>query len=360
VQSYFVRQLPGRLIGAASRAEQEQVGLFLTDFLIPEEFRGLIAAGKQLTLVLDAGTACYPWEMAALRGHHHTRLFGTDLTVTRQFSTLLSAAPGVAPPLNQTLKVLIIADPAPGTLALPGARAEGLAVAEVFKQAQAVWGKKLDLRVTVRVGPYTERPSLRERLDALRGDGSVIRSAAACDPFELLMLLVEDQYDVVHYSGHGVFEDGGRMGWVFDKGCVLTAQEIFRVRQVPRLVFANACLSAVTRDDHQTQQRHQVGLAQAFFARGIQNYIGTGWAVDDEPARRFAVRFYQQTLGRPVATAPPATLGASLAAARQCLLDQCLLDQGGPSSTWGAYQHYGRANDKLLPWPNVNAGDDDN
>ena len=46
------------------------------------------------------------------------------------------------------------------------------------------------------------------------------------------------------------------------------------MRQVPRLVFANACFSAVT--TNQNEQRGQlVGLAQAFFARGIPNYIGS-------------------------------------------------------------------------------------
>jgi hypothetical protein len=233
------------------------------------------------------------------------------------------------------------------------ARAEGEAVVEVLKQAQREWGETFTFEVTARLGPYAEREALRRRLDELRGDGAVVRSAEGCDPFELLMLLVDQEYDVVHDCGHGVFEDGGRMGWVFDKDCVLTAREIFRVRQVPRLVFANACLSAVTRDDHDTQQRQQVSLAQAFFARGIQNYIGTGWEVDDEPARLLAAQFYRRALGRPVATAPPDTLGESLAEARRALLNQ-----GLASSTWGAYQHYGRASDKLLPLPNRN-GDAD-
>jgi hypothetical protein len=60
---------------------------------------------------------------------------------------------------------------------------------------------------------------------------------------------------------------------VFARDCFLSASEIFRVRQVPRLVFANACFSAVTTD--LTEQCGQlVGLAQAFFAHGIPNFIG--------------------------------------------------------------------------------------
>jgi hypothetical protein len=352
VQLYFVRQLPDRLINSRCRAEQMDFGLFLTNYLIPEDFRRLITTGDQLTLVLDANTACFPWEMAAFRGHRGISFFGMDLRLTRQFRTLLSAAPGVAPPLNHTLKMLIIADPAGGNLSLPGARAEGEAVVEVLKKAKRDWGDVFDLQATVRIGSYAEKANLRQRLDELRGDGAVVRSAKVCDPFELLMLMVDEDYDVVHYSGHGIYDEkGGRMGWVFDHDCVLSAAEIFRVRQVPRLVFANACHSAAA-SDHEIEpemlRQHQVGLAQAFFARGIKNYIGAGWAVDDDAARELAVNFYRQALGRPVPTAPPATLGDSLANARRALFSQ-----GAASSTWGAYQHYGHANDKLLPLANV-------
>src|SRR5205823_12907385 len=87
-QPYFVRQLPGRLTRARGLGEQEALGLFLMNFLIPEEFRPLIQVGNHLTLVLDAATACFPWEMAAYRGHQNTCFFGTDLQLTRQFRTL--------------------------------------------------------------------------------------------------------------------------------------------------------------------------------------------------------------------------------------------------------------------------------
>jgi hypothetical protein len=140
-----------------------------------------------------------------------------------------------------------------------------------------------------------------------------------------------------------------------DQDCFLSAQEIFRVRQVPRLVFANACFSAVT--TNQNEQRGQlVGLAQAFFARGIPNYIGAGWQVDDACARECARWFYTRVFGlrrpansnRDSGTAPPATIGVSLPEARRALLNF-----RKESSSWDAYQHYGRVTDKLLPLPNA-------
>lgn len=356
VHSHFVKELPAQLAGAPSAKHQEDFGQFFANFLIPDDFRGLIEGGQQLTLVLDESTASYPWEMAGFRGHRNTRFFGTDLQLTRQFRTLSAAVPGMPPPLNRALKVLVIADPAPGAWSLPGARAEGLAVAEVIKKAQVAWRGVFDLKVTVRIGSPAARGELAPQFEALRRGpgGDAVESATTCYPLETVMLLVNNAYDVVHYAGHGVFEpDAGRMGWVLGEDHILSAQEIFRVRQVPRLVFANACHSAVTEEGHERQRRQQVGLAQAFFARGIQNYIGTGWQVDDELARQAAVTFYMQVLavvGAP--KAPPATLGESLAAARKAIRG------GNVSTTWGAYQHYGRANDKLLPFVNATPGEE--
>src|SRR5262249_21928065 len=157
---------------------------------------------------------------------------------------------------------------------------------EAVEQARQAWQGEYEFKVTVRIGSCAEKDQERKDnleglLQKLRRQSDVVQSAEACDPLELAKLIVNRGFDVIHYAGHGVFDlEAGRAGWVFDEDCVLSAQEIFRVRQVPRLVFANACFSAVT-TEHQEQQRQLVGLAQAFFSRGIQNYIGTGWEVDD-------------------------------------------------------------------------------
>jgi hypothetical protein len=353
VNSYFARQFPSRLADCTSASEQDELGRFFTNMLIPDDFRQLVENSDHLTLVVDEKTASFPWEMAQLKGRQGSLCFGTDLRLSRQFQTLLSAVPGIPPPLNRTLDVLIIADPGSDELALPGARAEGLAVAGVLRRAWRVWKGIYDVRTTVRIGRCADRESLSCLHEQLRPGEEGIQTVGTCDPFELVQLLLKNTYDVVHYAGHGIFDpDKGRMGWLLDKECVLSASEVFRIRQVPRLVFANACHSAVTAE-RAPQQRQQVGLAQAFFARGIQNYVGSGWAVDDALARDFAVRFYEQLLGlremaedrKPEVTAPPATLGDSLKTAREAI-------RGRNSSTWGAYQHYGCASDKLLPVPN--------
>jgi hypothetical protein len=355
VNPYLIREFPDRMITAASHEEREDFGTFFTNALFPDDFRKLLDGAGNLTLEVDETTAAYPWEMAAQKKYAKTSFLGTSVAVSRQFRTLLSPPPSSPPPLNRVLKVLIIADPAPGNLSLPCARQEGEVVLDVLDQARRAWQGQYDFQVTFRLGPRQEAGDLEPLLDKVRGLGGWVVSAEPCDPFKLALLIVDEQFDVIHYAGHGAFDrKTGRAGWVFDRDCFLSAQEIFRVRQVPRLVFANACFSAVTVD--RNEQRGQlVGLAQAFFARGIPNFIGAGWQVDDACARECARWFYTRVLGlrRPggdavIGTSPPATIGEALLEARRAAL-RCQKE----SSTWGAYQHYGRVGDKLLPLPNT-------
>jgi hypothetical protein len=78
--------------------------------------------------------------------------------------------------------------------------------------------------------------------------------------------------------------------------------------------------------------------------------------VDDACARECARWFYARVVGmrRPaggeavLGTSPPATIGDAMLEARKAALRF-----KKASSTWGAYQHYGRISDKLLPLPNV-------
>ena len=130
--------------------------------------------------------------------------------------------------------------------------------------ARTKWNGEYEFEVTVRIGSCQNAEALKPVLEKIRQRGDWIVSAEPCDPFKLALLIVNEHFDVIHYAGHGGFDRGTRRaGWVFDQDCFLSAQEIFRVRQVPRLVFANACFSSVTTS--QNEQRGQlVGLAAGF------------------------------------------------------------------------------------------------
>jgi pimeloyl-ACP methyl ester carboxylesterase len=309
VQSLLASGAAERLMSSLDEDEQTKYGQLLASYLIPEDFRQLIEDAESLTLIVDRSTASLPWEMGCLKSARGPVFFGPDLKLTRQFRTVL-AAPGTAPPLNRSLKVLVIADPAPEPeLQLPGARREGRAIVDILNRFKNDGG--LDITVYDHIG------------------------ANACDPVEILALLFNEELDIVHFAGHGTFDEKNpsHSGWVFGKDSILSAREIFQTRRVPRLVFANACFSAVVKEKRTSApdetNRRLAGLAQAFFERGIQNYIGAGWPVDDVPAAECAAAFYSSAVeGK--------TLGESLADARNKIM--------GQGSTWGAYQHYGQVN----------------
>lgn len=353
VSSYFVRELPERMTAADSPEEQQDFGTFFANYLIPSEFHGLMEKDISLTFIVDEATAAYPWEMAAHNKYSRTGFLGTTRAVSRRFHTLMSPPPSSLPPLNEVLKILIIADPAPGDLSLPHAREEAAVILEVLDHVRKVWEKEYTFEATVRIG-HKDDDLVRSQIEKTRQLGDWVKSVEPCDPVKLAMLIVNEHYDVIHYAGHGFCDpESKRAGWVFDRDCRLTAQEIFKVRQVPRLVFANACFSSVTTDkpiDHSGQRRKMVGLAQAFFARGIPNYIGAGWQVEDACARECARTFYSYVLGLHGRKSPPATIGEALLKARNATRDF-----KNASTTWGAYQHYGAVGDKLLPLPNANA-----
>jgi hypothetical protein len=313
VQSFFASGTSERLMSSTTLKEQIEYGQLLTTYLIPQDFRERIEDADSLTLILDRSTVSFPWEMACFKSTRGATFFGPDLKLTRQFRTMLSSS-GLTPPLDRSLKVLVIADPAPEPeLQLLGARREGRKVVDILNHFKN--DKTLDITLVDCIG------------------------ASACDPVEILALLLSEEFDIVHYAGHGVFDekDPSHSGWVFGRDRILSAREIFRARRVPRLVFANACFSAVIKErkamtaDEMT--RRLAGLAEAFFERGIQNYIGAGWPVDDNPAVEFASVFYQNAL-------TGETLGDALSAARKKIM--------GQGSTWGAYQHYGQVNGKLI------------
>ncbi|MFY9555747.1 MAG: M17 family peptidase N-terminal domain-containing protein, partial [Blastocatellia bacterium] len=118
VQKFFADGIAERLRTADGDGEQKRFGRLLHRYIFPEDFEQLIKDDKPLTLIVDKATAALPWEMACFGPEdppHQRIYFGRDLKLTRQFRTTLSAAPGVSPPLNTTLKFLIIADPAPET-----------------------------------------------------------------------------------------------------------------------------------------------------------------------------------------------------------------------------------------------------
>ena len=224
--------------------------------------------------------------------------------------------------------MLVIADPAED-LPLLGAQEEGQAVADLFTSFNRVWADKPQHRVAV---------------TALFGHEATRTN--------VLRHLISERYDVLHYAGHCVFDAAhpARSGWIFTGGKRLSVNELSRVDRVPKFVFSNACESGVTADDASAATSDLApGFAQAFFARGVSNFICTAWPVNDRAALAFARVLYRLLLALPEdgeeRPARAATLHQAMRLARRKIATT-------PSGrlTWGAYQHYGNPHFRLFDW----------
>jgi len=308
---------------AADFASQIENGNLLGRLLIPNDMREkVVRPGVPLVVTVDATTARVHWEMVALNSARGRDTFmpdsflGTACGLTRQLRTNFAPLPEAPLASGRALRVLVVADPAEDA-PLPGAQEEGEAVAAIFEE----FGRTQPVEVVRLFGP-----------------GEATRVA-------VLGQLINHRFDVLHFAGHCFFdaENPASSGWVFkgEPRQILTAHELSRIDRVPRFVFSNACESGITPD--RASKRSALlapSFAEAFFARGVSNFICTGWPVDDSGALAFARRLYRGLLG----LRGPGTIAESLHQAMTAARIELAVPGSGGMQTWGAYQHYGDPN----------------
>ncbi len=312
------------LPGAADYAAQVDKGHLLGRLLLPADLREtLIKPSTPVVLTLDRSTARIHWEMVALGpgdgtpGFRADNFLGTTCGLTRQLRTTFAPLPEAPLLTGRPLRVLVVADPAEDA-PLPGAQEEGEAVVRVFERFKAELG--YDVQVVSLLGP---RRATR---------------------VAVLEHLINHRFDILHYAGHCFFDekDPSHCGWIFSGNRILSAHELSRIDRIPRLVFSNACESGIT--PRQREQRSALlapSFAEAFFARGVGDFVCTAWPVDDAAALAFARRVYEGLLGF---RGSPETMHEAITGGR---IEIAQLGLGG-LQTWGAYQHYGDPNLRLV------------
>jgi pimeloyl-ACP methyl ester carboxylesterase len=328
-------------------ARQLRRGRYLERLLVPRDLRGELASAAPLVLLLDAATARIHWEMVAQPGllgeesgaspaEPDALFLGTARALTRQLRTPFAPLPDPLPRPGRALRALIVADPA-ADARLPGAEEEGYAVADLFERANAL-----------------HAPAGGRAVEVVRLFGP--RRATRTQVLEALM---EEPFDLLHFAGHCIYapEDPAASGWIFTGGKRLSAHELRRVDRVPRFVFSNACESGLTPD---RSERRTAALApsfaEAFFERGVSDFVCTAWPVGDGAARTFALTLYAALLGLgacghidALAARPPEPMHVAMREARLALAHT-------PAARryWGAYQHYGNPYARLIaagaPW----------
>jgi CHAT domain/Lecithin:cholesterol acyltransferase len=327
----LVMQANDELAGATGFQEQLDTGRMLEALLMPADIRPSIYTSAPLVLMLDATTARVHWEMMAqsdallLTGSpvspedneppfDSNAFLGTSRGLTRQLRTTFAPPPEPPPPPRRKLSVLVVADPADDA-PLPGAQAEGEEVAALFESFNGVYRDLSYNQVEVvrLFGPY----------EATRTN--------------VLRHLMFTKFDVLHFAGHCVFDEDepSNSGWIFSRRERLTANELNRVDRIPKFIFSNACESGITPDRSELRNAALApSFAEAFFQRGVANFVCTAWPVDDQAARRFARRLYSGLLGL-IKVREPEPIHVAMREARVEIATRA----GG--RTWGAYQHYG-------------------
>ena len=345
VDPLLVMKANDELAGEEEPPMQLERGRFLEGLLMPDELRRHLYTNAPLVMMLDATTARIHWEMVAqpeLTGtpiaadpdandesvnfEFKNNFLGTTRGLTRQLRTTFAPPPEPPPPPQRVLRVLVVADPA-ADYHLDGAEEEGAAVADLFESYNTV---------------YAERAAVT-RTQVVRMFGPVEAKRT-----NVLRELMSRPYDVLHFAGHCVYKWGGDLaasGWIFHKDPreLLSADELNRIDRIPKFVFSNACESGIT-PDRSSERTAELApsFAEAFFARGVSNFVCTAWPVEDLAAREFALAVYGGLLGIKITPdhryerddARPMHL-----AMRDARVAIASTDNG--VATWGAYQHYG-------------------
>jgi pimeloyl-ACP methyl ester carboxylesterase len=346
----------------------------LSRLIVPRDFRELLKVDDPIVFEVDRTVAAVHWEMIArsVDGNEPAKPLALCTQVARQLRTTYAPPPTFDGRRSGALRALVIGDPGDPTEgnSLPGARDEALKVVEILRAK----GVEVDAMIGA---PNVPREG-------------ALRDIPAATRLHVLGKLMEGGFDLLHYCGHGDFDQNNpdRSGWVFQGG-ILSSRELERIDMAPRLVVANACLSALTsqklargttvggtslataptgsgqaasmqtvnNQDGGTQPggpRTEAdllpGLADEFFRRGVRNYIGTAWQISDVGAVVFAEEFYNRLIRGPDGEGGE-TIGASLLGARKELAD----DEAKYAALWAAYQHYGDPTQLLSPADDTNA-----
>ena len=314
----------------------------LFELLFPNDLKAQAPDTDNLVLLVDRGSAHYPWELLDDQGTQEDR---EPLGVRRGLVRQLEGSSMRSHVLSATSsRALVVGDTASGLAALPAAQREARSVA-----------------------------------DALRASGFEAEPLIAESGTKIVQALFATSYRVIHLAGHGVYEwplgdgtDATVTGMVLGNGMYLTAGEVGQMRQVPELVVVNCChlgsmgsagpvppvtpttaggsggpggfggssappgsAAGVPRSGN--YHRLAASFATELIDIGVRAVVACGWAVDDAAASTFATTFYDRMLSG-------LTFGEALSAARwQTWNDYPAVN------TWGAYQCYGDPDYRLAP-----------
>jgi hypothetical protein len=188
-------------------------------------------------------------------------------------------------------------------------------------------------------GANDEGDFLTRLFEKNRGDVTVIARAEATRD-KVLEILGNGNYDILHYAGHADFDEQSGSGGILCSDKMLVASDLDRISNVPQLVVLNGCESGRLRSQRidrakrapSEQLTESLGasttLAEALLYRGVMNFVGTYWPVNDAAALCFAGVFHNSLLGGD-------PLGLAIQKARK------EIQQSATPRDWANYLHFG-------------------
>jgi hypothetical protein len=164
--------------------------------------------------------------------------------------------------------------------------------------------------LVVGADPVGDLPHVAAELDtvcdALERRADVVCVAGKLASFDRVLALLGEGFDVVHFAGHVVRDDGGAPALLLGDRRQLPAS-VVEANLVGRpLVVVNGCTSG--------HSATAAGIADAFLQGGALAVVGTIADVADEPAATLAATFHREALGG-------APLGSALREARAHVRD---------------------------------------
>ena len=136
---------------------------------------------------------------------------------------------------------------------------------------------------------------IRRGFEPLIAAGLVtVTTLARATPKKLHGYLSNGEFDVVHFIGHGTYDEErgeGRLVFVNEQGqehslCERSVREIFCSRNLS-LVFLNACETGAA-----GRAEFNKGVAQSLVAHGLPAVVANQYSVLDSSATSFARHFY--------------------------------------------------------------------
>lgn len=324
------RTLVDQFIDKATRttSTNTEIAVSLFEMLLPNRLKEYAPDQKDIVLVLDESTACYPWELMRERRANddsERKPLAIQAGLVRQLQSSEFRENVV---MAQGQSALVVGDPPSQFVRLRGAEQEAKKVVRLLEE----WS-------------YEVKPVIRQDDDKDIADN-------------ILNALYARDYRIVHLAGHGVYKyllniqtpnpsvgalsNGEEItGMVIGHDKFLTPAEFQQMRVVPDLVFINCCHLGRTEDTGAPAPNHPpqlaANVATQLIRMGVRAVVAAGWAVDDAAAQLFAEAFYREML-------TGVTFGRAVQRARKAVFDASPM-----VNTWGAYQCYGDPAFTLTP-----------